>query len=274
VRQPAGYLAFVVLGLVCVVGATIATAVATSDDPGSKLPLYVGVGAVGVFVVLLLAYQWFGIWLAAREDAVPTELLAALAVEPGVEEAARRTRRGMTGGIVGNQILLTAISLAVVVGGGLWVSGVNDAWYPLGDTGPGFPLAFAPVFAILALALFTLPGRLRGAVAAGDELYRPLGLRTVALPRLVILPGIGDSTHLVGGTVVAGRRHGRYVEVVFEGRKTTIAIEGSFAPFTRRQDGAEIKGGPEGIVLERRSGAPNQWLQDLRVAEEVAASAG
>src|SRR5688572_20380581 len=116
-RQPPGYMAFVVLGLAGVVGATIATAVATSEDPGSKLPLYVGVGSVGVFIVILLLYQWVGIAMNAREESVPTELLEALAVQPGAKEAARRARRSMMGPIVGNQLLLTAISLAVVFGG-------------------------------------------------------------------------------------------------------------------------------------------------------------
>ena len=51
-----GYKAFVILGLLGVVGATIGTAVATADDPGSKTPLYVGVGAVAVYMVLLMLY--------------------------------------------------------------------------------------------------------------------------------------------------------------------------------------------------------------------------
>jgi hypothetical protein len=241
-------MAFVVVGLVCVVGATIAAAVATSDDPGSKLPIYVGAGSVAVFLVLLLAYQWLGIALARRRDGGGS----------------------MSGVVVRNQVMVTLMGLACALGGILWVLGVNAAWYPLGDTGPGLPLAFAPVLLLIPVALLSMGTNVRSAVAASDEQLRPLGLKTVSLPRLVILPGIGDSTHLVGGTVVAGRRHGRYVEVVFEGRGHTIAIEGDFRPLARTEHGAEVEAGPDGLVLRRRKGGADRWLDDLRVAEECA----
>jgi hypothetical protein len=239
-------MAYVIIGLLCVVGATIGAAVATSDDPGSMTPLYVGVGAVGVYVVGLMLYQWVGV---ALNSGLPGH-----------------------GGIVQNQLLVTGTSLAVVIGGGLWVSGVDGVWRPFGEEGMGFPYAFAPVFGFLALALLTLPFRLRSAVESADELYRPLGLHISSLPRLVILPGVGDSTLLAGGTVLKGRRHGRAVEVVLESGEHTIALAGTFASVSKRPEkGLTIRAGPDGLVLRRRGGDRERLVSDLELAERYAA---
>ncbi|HEX8085303.1 MAG TPA: hypothetical protein VF529_13505 [Solirubrobacteraceae bacterium] len=263
-RRPPGYLAFVVVGFVCVVGATVATAVATSEDPGNKAPLYVGVAAIAVFVALLLAYQWVGVFLGGRstereEVADPAgpgdpraDLLAGLAIEPGVESSERRARRQVLGGAVRYQVLVTAMGLAVVLGGLLYViGGVDTVWRPFGETGIGLPLAFVPVFAILILALLTLPGQVRGWVGISDDLYRPLGLQVTELPRLVILPGFGDSTRLVGDTIVAGTRHGRRVEVSLGSRRHTVGIEGRFPRFS-------VVAGREGALVSGDAPAPGR----------------
>ncbi len=311
-RRPPGYLVFVVLGIGSVIGATAAAAVATSDDPGSKVPLYVGMGSVGVFVVLLIAYQWVGTMLAGRPDPRPVrqagpgdppeDVLAALTVVPGQEHLTRRAMRQMRGGAIRYQTLISALALAVVLGGILSVLGVDQAWKPFGESGMGFPLAFAPTFAILALALLTHAGRMRKAYRMSDDFFRPLALRIVSVPQLVVLPGIGDSTRLAGDTILAGRRHDRYVEIALGSRQHTVAIEGSFPPFEASASyegtfdagdgsplaarlaeltphpcwrGVEIAAGEEGLRITRGGGsdARERWAEDLWLAEELAAAA-
>ncbi len=311
-RRPPGYRAFVVLGLLGVAGATVASAVATSDDPGSMVPLYVGVGAVGVFVVLLVALQWVGTALAARGSGFsdgptgggdpPRDLLAALVVDPTAGPPPTEVARKMRRGAMRLQAMVSLMALAAVVCGAAYVLGLDAVWRPFGERSAGFPVAFTPMFVLLAYGLITHRRRLRRAFEIGDQFLAPLGLRTLAVPQLVATPG-GDGTTLVGSTILGGTRHGRPVEVVMEMGRHTVTVEGDFPDFAVRGTKAgrlQAHGAPRAVAdrvrditpaprwrrveLESSGGritvrrgagsdARERWIDDLWLAETCAGAA-
>lgn len=242
------YRLYVVLGLAGVVAATVLTALANGDDPGSRTPLFVGIGAVGAYLVGLLVFQWAILrrqgWVGASRaaDAAPDvlphgrdALVEALALTPPDAAARRRATTGIGTGITRHMTMLTLL-VAAIIGGtaGYLVLGVEAAIHPLGASGPAIPLVYLPAIVLVLLWGLAVPATLRWAVRAQDAWLEPLGLRTAGTPGSVVLPdahgGLGH--HVVGATTLSGMRHGRPVAVTMTSRESTVRI-GVVAPAFR-----------------------------------------
>lgn len=139
----------------------------------------------------------------------------------------------------------------------------------------------------------------------------PLGLDLVERPTVWFAPRLDRplfSTEFAGATVMAGSRHGREVSVCFpaggSGVRSPSAVtlggavaelEASFRdgrlrakkggppevgrslgsmPASKRWSGVKVEGGPEGLIVYRRSSREGDWLCDLWLAERIAGALG
>jgi hypothetical protein len=164
------------------------------------------------------------------------------------------------------------------------------------------------VAGVLGLAIFIMVRTyfLLGArVTASEYAYlRPLGLSVVETPTLdlkrVARTAVQGPWGLVSGTgtVLAGTRHGRSVQIVADGQRNYTMLEAQVPSFTvqsregklvagkgapkavkeslkelrqaRRWVGMELHAGPEGIAVERiPDRRQNMWLYDLWLAERL-----
>ena len=185
--------------------------------------------------------------------------------------------------------------LICLVLGGLGVSGnlpnVGEWKY-----WPFVPFILAP-FVIGLIMLF-----MRGVGAAGAGQLAPLGLTMTEMPRPGIRPtpfGSGAQSAVYGATVMTGKRHGRLVEVRMDGSRHTTTVtakapefeidvdgdrlrakDGTPASIAKKLEGLapskhwkklkSVKGGPEGIVAERKVDTQSGWLWDLWLCEKLA----
>lgn len=225
----------------------------------------------------------------------PRSLLADLAVSPidarAIDEASGRTWGLVRGSINSGAILMVLIFCAVVP----WQ--LFRFYWSL--------YVFVPIIVIYASFL---TARLLGPGGSLGPLYedaaptmKPLGLTLVEAPRVKIrrrAVGPGSDAQIVGAAAYEGERHGRPVSLrIAKGSTTTLG--GEFAPFTVAAKGerlsatarapaavtavieplvaseiwkgVSIKGGPAGIVVERKQGAQH-WMCDLWLAERLAAA--
>lgn len=231
------YRLYVVLGIAGIVVATVLTALAHADDPGSRAPLYVGVGAVGAYLAGLLAFQWLILrdqgWVGASgrtdRDVLPDgrdALIDALAITPPTG-ARRRAAAGIGTGITRHMAMLTLLVVAIMGGAIAYlVLGAEAAMSPLGAAGPSIPLVFLPAIVLIAAWAAAVPATVRWARRAQDAWLEPLGLHTAGLPGSVVLPDAqgGLDHRLVGATTLSGFRHGRPVEVRMTGRGSTVRV--------------------------------------------------
>lgn len=223
------------------------------------------------------------------------ELMALMATEKYDESAVRKSREGSFGLMRGYMGFTTVLVLICLVLGGLGVTGnlpnVGEWKY-----WPFVPFVLAP-FAIGLITLFMH----RAGAAASDQLA-PLGLTMTEMPRPGVRPvpwGSGMQSDVRGATVMTGKRHGRLVEIRMDGRRHTTTVNAQAPEFEidvdgdrlRASDGApasiakkleglapskqwkklkSVKGGPEGIVAERKVDTQSGWLWDLWLCERLA----
>jgi hypothetical protein len=295
---------FVVAAIVIVVALS-----ADSTDPSPKLQLGLIFGVIAAFIAVLLLLQRGDIDRAATGDARassggpsavedPTkleegELWSTLAVRP-IDTDAIEARREMWD--VGRRGIGLAAVICVLIF--LTVPSIYlfESFVPLLIGGP--LIAIAAVYgAIRAIG----PG---GDVDQGynrlDRAMKPLGLSLEERPTVKMVPRAptmpGYSAKLIGPTVMSGQRHGRRVEVRQEQGLSELTLrapvpafeakvrDGRFAaedgasnaaavlrglPASERWKGVKIRGGPDGIVIDRK-GDPSAWLCDLWLAERLA----
>jgi hypothetical protein len=140
---------------------------------------------------------------------------------------------------------------------------------------------------------------------------RPLGLGLVERPTVWFMPRVDRplfSPEFAGAVVLEGRRHERPVSVCFraggQGVRSPSAVtlgsatadfEATFRdgrlrakqgapsevgrslgamPAAKRWSGVKVEGGPEGLIVYRRSSREGDWLCDLWLAERLAAALG
>ncbi len=230
---------------------------------------------------------------AGRIDAYP-ELMALIATEDYDEE---RLRRGLKAsrGMVTSHLKLSWVLVPLCL-----AAGILGAYGKLPNFGawefwPLVPFALAP----LALGwVYLMMGRAKDASA---DLLSPLGLELTDMPSVGVRPrfGGGMQSDVSGATVMKGTRHGRAVEVVMDARRHTTLVgapapefelevksgvpavkSGSaaglddalagLAPSDRWKKLRSVKGGPDGVVAERKVDAENGWLWDLWLCERLA----
>jgi hypothetical protein len=248
-----------------------------------------------------------------REALVPTKpvndpaladdksLLAALAVKPidraAITAASRSVFALSRESIGAGSILMVLIACAVVP----WQL-FQFVWSIV---------LFVPVIVVYALFLagkaLVPGGTMDQAYDAAKPTLDPLGLQVIERPKKVSLtlrrtrPGL--EKHVTGVVAFAGTRHGRPVSVRLEsaaratttvgaatheftveahggelraGDGATPAIETALASLAESDHWRDLKvtGGPDGIVVERRRSAGENWMRDLWLAERLAEAAG
>lgn len=285
------YRLYVVLGLAGVVAATVLTALAHSDDPGSRTPLYAGIAAVGIYLAGILVFQWWILrdqgWVGRSGDRPAPDVLPhgrdalidALAITPAGPDSHRRATTGIT-----RHMTMLTLLVAAIIGGTVAyaVAGVDASVSPLGASGPTIPLVYLPAIALTIAWGLAVPATLRWAVRAQDAWLEPLGLQTAGTPGSIVLPDAGGGLdhRVVGATTLRGVRHGRAVEVRVTGRDSTVLVHATTPAFRGSSHEGRLRvdegsgaaaaviasvgaddrwrrvtftGGPDGIAVHRRT---------------------
>lgn len=244
---------------------------------------------------------------AAHELADPTalsesELWAALAVKPITREAmeARTAVWGTVRSSMRLAWIVTPLIFASVVPMYLF-----DTFVPILIGAPLIGL----IALWKSVGLLHSGGGLDSAYEQAGVAMAPLGLELVERPTVWFMPRLDRplfSPEFAGAVVLEGRRHDREVSVVFpaggQGVRSPSAVtlagavpelEASFRdgrlraqrggppelgralgsmPASKRWSGVKVEGGPDGLVVYRRSSREGDWLCDLWLAERIAAA--
>jgi hypothetical protein len=81
----------------------------------------------------------------------------------------------------------------ILLGMGLYYSGVGGELRPFGETGPAFPVALMPVFLLIAYGVARIPFNIAAARESGDAYLAPLGLEITQIPDMGVRPRYGGS---------------------------------------------------------------------------------
>jgi hypothetical protein len=234
-RMTTGYKAWLIIGMMVIVTVMVSLGLA---QPSNQNLVFVALILVGIYLAGIFYFQFRTVdrieagpaGASVGEDAARGEaaaagdhppgdwqaMMRALAVKP-MDAASQRAATGATTGIVRSQLKYgMLLCAAILIGVALFYGGVDAAIRPFGEGGPGFPVALAPVFLLIAYGVLRIPFTLAAAQGAGDAYLEPLGLRITEMPRVGVRPrlaGGGMQTDTSGPTVMSGERHGRKVEV-------------------------------------------------------------
>lgn len=225
-------------------------------------------------------------------------LLVAMAVKPldreAIAAASARTWEFARGSISSATILMVLIACAVVP----WQ--LFTAYWSI--------YIFVPIIVVyasyLAVRAVGAGGQLDQGFDDAAATLEPLGLRLTERPEVVVrrrLAGPGAQAGLEGVIAYEGTRRGRSVSVRVEGGHATTALGAKTEEFEvkarderlRAADGAPaavdealaglrassywkgvtVKGGEDGIVVERKRDGGAHWMRDLWLAERLAEAA-
>jgi hypothetical protein len=310
--------AFVGLPLVMAAVALIGLSTDPADaSPKGELALIFAI--VGGFVFLLLAVQ--GLDLRAATDARATpllepgsqvddpiavesiDLLAALAIRPVGEEAAR-AHADLLGGGGPRSSLRTAWIICALIFTCVPMSYLLETVVPI-----LVGAALIAVVAVFASVRALGPGgTLERGYADIECSVEPLGLQLGERPAVTVGTRAGASygpqVEVRGALRFTGERHGRAVTVEIDSGASEVRVAGAAPVFeAKARDGkvrgkrrgelpAEIErklagvpaspgwrgvsvtGGPEGILVRRKPVGERGWLPDLWLAERLARAAG
>ncbi len=297
------YRIFIVGGFLFVIASTVITAILTPDD--GRMALYVGVGAVSVFVILIIGYWIMQIVflgygsmqapdLSQKKNVADLSVLAswntlfnAMVTEGGDPESMQKAVRK------GNSSLIIWFLWAAVIGLFpilLMIPYVFDLleWSYI-RYGVIFYLG---VIVLMCFLTFFLGGR---AAEAGEEvMLAPLGLKLTGLPNVV---PTGTGVGVRGATQMEGTRFGRAVQITVGIGQVTTQVRfpapvfvvksqagdleaGSGAPQAvfdalqslrkaKRWESLEIQGDKSGITALRNRKGQNMWLYDLWLIERI-----
>jgi hypothetical protein len=246
-----GYRIWVFGGLVVIVGVSVGLGLANPADQRvifAILPLlaiYMG----GIFVMQGRAARRTATADDAGEaefeepvtaDEPPTgraELARALALKP-IDPGAQRAARKASGGVLLSQVVsAAALTAMILIGVGLYYGGVDETLYPLGDSGPGIPIVFVPIFAMIAFLVLRIPFTIGRSVEASNMRLEPLGLALTETPRIGVRArwsGSGLQTDVRGPSVITGRRHGRPVRIEMDAKRFETRVATGSPTFSVR----------------------------------------
>jgi hypothetical protein len=297
------YRIFIVGGFLFVIFSTVITAILTPDD--GKMALYVGVGAVSVFMVLIIGYWIVQIVFLGYGSMQPVDLsqkhdrndlsilgswnslFAAMVTEGGDAEAMKQAARKGNSSLIIWFLWSAVIGLFPILLMVPYVFGLLE-WSFI-RYGVIFYLG---MIVIMCFVTIFLGGR---AAEAGEEvMLAPLGLKLTGLPDVV---PTGTGVGVRGVTVMEGIRLGRAIQItVGVGRVTTQvqypapgfiiksraghleAEPGAPGPVedalkhlrkAKRWESLEIIGDKEGITATRNRKGQNMWLYDLWLIERI-----
>jgi hypothetical protein len=329
-QMTTGYKAWLIIGMMVIVTVMVSLGLA---QPSNKNLVFVALVLVGIYLAGIFYFQFRSVdrieagavgastdagkadasgETAAPGDNPPSDwqaMMRALAVKP-MDAASQRAATGATTGIVRSQLKYgVLLCAAILIGMALFYGGIDAAIRPFGESGPGFPVALAPVFVLIAYGVLRIPFTLAAAQGEGDAYLEPLGLRITEMPRVGVRPrlaGGGMQTDMSGPTVMSGERHGHRVEVRLEARdshtlvsvstptfevaaKDGRLVAGKRAPATVRESvealgpdkrwkNVEVIATADGIAVDRRLRTSQQaeqlWMTDLWLAERLADAVG
>lgn len=279
-------------------------------QPGDEPPYVLIGGAIGVYLLGILLMQGIRLSRPVAEaaevapgelPATPEQLVAALAL-PGADAAvSRAAAQGSRRFSIGLFVPTALVAILLPLGGYLYITGTAPGvWQPLGETGPGIPVAALPGLVVVVVLLAMLPRNLRRARSLSDDYFSGLGLAVSRTPSIILLPRIGTDgigAHTVGPTTFEGDRYGRHVVVeTYSGRTAVLVAVPSTAfevvgdggglrlvsgppavqqvldtvPADDRWHRLRVQGGPDGIRADRKGSAlDSDWLLDLWLAERL-----
>lgn len=303
------YRVWVIGGLLAVAGVVVY--VGLNYKPGDEPPYALIGAAVGIYLLGILGMQAVDLVRRKPQEAAPVpagqlpqtpeQLMAALTL-PGADAA--RARAGAQGSrrfSIGLFIPTALVAILLPLGGYLYVSGtVTQVWQPLGETGPGIPVAALPGLAVVLLLLAALPRNMGRARSLADDYNSGLGLAISRTPSIILLPRVGTDgvgAHTIGPTTFEGDRYARHVVVdayagstavpvqqhtdTFEvvGKDGRLQVEQGPAwvqsvlagvPQDPRWHKVRIRGSAQGVLAERRGSAlDSDWMLDLWLAERL-----
>lgn len=308
------YRLWVVGGLLAVVG--IVLYVGLTTKPGDPPPYALIGSAVGIYLVGIVVMQ--GVDLVRRKPVAaepvragtlpvtPEQLMAALTLAGADSARSRAGAQGSRRFSIALFIPTALIAILLPLGGYLYVSGaVPGVWQPLGETGPGIPVAALPGLAMVLVLLLLLPMNMRKARSLADDVNSGLGLAISRTPSIILLPRIGTDgigAHTVGPTTFEGDRYGRHVVVETYAGTTAVLVERptdvfevvgkdgrllvqsgpgwvqdrlAAVPADPRWKKVRVRGGADGIRADRKGSAvDSDWMLDLWLAESLAAARG
>jgi hypothetical protein len=298
------YRIFIVGGFLFVIASTVITAILTPDD--GKMALYVGIGAVSVFMVLIVGYWVVQIIFmgyggmkapeASQRKSVSDlsvlqswdTLFNSMVTEGGDPEALKQAVK------TGNSSLKIWFLWAAVI-----------ALCPIAMMIPyvfGFvewtQIRYAVLFYIgivVAMSFLSFFLGSRGAKAGEEAVIAPLGLKLTELPTVGV---VVDRPRVRGQTSMEGTRHGRAVKISVDAGGTATIIQYPTSNFlvksragdlqaqagaphaveqavkglrkAKRWDGLEVVGDRNGITASRRDyRGQNLWLYDLWLIERI-----
>jgi len=297
------YRVFIVGGFLFVIASTVITAILTPDD--GTMALYVGIGSVAVFMVLIIGYWVVQIVflgygsmqapdLSQKRNVTDLSVLAswntlfnAMVIEDGDPESMQKAVRK------GNSSLIIWFLWSAVIGLFPILLMVPYAFGLLEWSYIRYGVIFyIGVVIVMCFITFFLGGR---AAEAGEEvMLAPLGLKLTGLPNIV---PTGTGVGVRGATVMDGIRFGRTIRITISlGQVTTQvlyaspafsiknrvgdleAASGAPGPVqdalkplrkAKRWESLEIEGGKDGITATRNRKGQNMWLYDLWLIERI-----
>jgi hypothetical protein len=313
------YRVYIIGGLAVVVAVCLAVGLLSpAAEVEARLPLIFG--TVTLWFMGILAYWWVQLlflgyaeperWV--KEDEEETPDIKALKSWSTLSEA-----MSVYGGDVEELKKLETAARRPVLEWFFWVNVLclyclSNPWLTiLGILTPQRQRYFvAGVIGLIVFIMVRTCFLLGARVVAGEYAYlRPLGLEVAETPTLdfrrIARTAVEGPWGLVAhrGTVLAGTRHGRNVQVVVDGQRNYTMVEAQVPSFAvesrdgklvagkgappavteslkelrqaKRWVGTELHAGPEGIVVERTPGRrQNMWLYDLWLAERLLEALG
>ncbi len=261
------YRIFIVFGLLGIVGGTVITAL--TQPPNSKLPLYVGVGGVMLFLLVSMGYWAIQIVLKGYNNLkVPDmalrgnvndlsilqnwdKLFSAMTL-PGVDiEAVKKAVRMGNASMIIWFLWLVVIGLCPIM---LMIPYIFEL-LPWGFVAVGVVMYIGLVFFMMILTAF-LANRTQN--ASNIALFGPLGLKLTVSPRVFFAL---SGPKVRGGSVAEGMRHGRAVRVTFGILNTDTQVACPSPGFSITSNGGE---------LQAEAGAPQAVNEALRGLQKAA----
>jgi hypothetical protein len=140
------YRIWVVGGLIGIVAFAV---IGGLSDPSNQDFVFTLIPVIAVWVAGIFFLQWRAVQRDAKESAV---------------------MRGPVGGLARWNIVFGALlCLAIFAGVYMFYADVGGTLYPFGDTGPGFPVALLPAFALIAYGVLHTLNTVRELAQSGDD---------------------------------------------------------------------------------------------------------
>jgi len=297
------YRIFIVGGFLFVIASTVITAVLSPDD--GQMALYVGIGSVSIFMVLVVGYWVVQIVflgygsmkladLSHKRDINDLSVLgnwntlfAAMVTEGGDPESMKEAARKGNSSLVIWFLWAAVVALFPILLMVPYAFGLLDWSYIRYGV-----IFYLGVVVFMGFLSFFLGGR---ATKAGEEvILAPLGLKLTGLPD-VVATGTGPGVR--GATVMEGTRFGRAGRITVEMGRVTTHVEYPVPGFVvksragdlevesgapaavdqalqklrkaKRWESLEISGDKTGITATRNRKGQNMWLYDLWLIERI-----